>query len=257
MEKQTINIMHVYPDLLNLYGDNGNIECMRKRLEWRGFGANVIKLINEQEDMDVDMADIIFIGGGSDREQEIVAGKLAGHKKELKNYVEKGGVLLAVCGGFQLLGKYYKSGNAVIQGLEILDIITESGETRLIGNIVIKNDWIGRPIVGFENHAGRTYIDEHMPFGEVVVGNGNNGDTGNEGVLYKNVIATYLHGPLLPKNPQLCDYILLKAIQNKYPDVEGLTKLDDRLEHKANYEILNRFCKKLKRVSKKEREIYE
>lgn len=240
----SINIVHLYPDLLNLYGDRGNIACMQKRLEWRGIRANIETCTNKDHSIDLKGADIIFVGGGSDREQELVCSLLLKKKDELKTHVESGGVLVAVCGGYQLLGKYYKTATTKIKGLDILDIFTDSGDTRLISNVVLECDKFDMPIVGFENHAGRTYLGEGVtPLGKVRYGNGNTGDSGYEGVLYKNVIATYLHGPLLPKNPQLCDYILLRALERKYPGFEGLKPLDDSLEKKANRYITGKYVK--------------
>ncbi len=243
--KFEINIIHLYPDLLNLYGDRGNIACMEKRLEWRGITANVRQCTNKDSDIDLTGADIIFVGGGSDREQEIVCSRLLKMKDELKAYVNSGGVLVAVCGGYQLLGKYYKTALTKIEGLDILDIYTDSGDTRLISNVVLECDRFDMPIVGFENHAGRTYLGEGVtPLGKVLFGNGNTGDSGYEGVIYKNVIATYLHGPLLPKNPQLCDYILARALERKYPGFEGLEPLDDGLEELANKYIVGKYVGK-------------
>lgn len=243
--KFEINIIHLYPDLLNLYGDRGNIACMEKRLEWRGIKANVRQCTNKDSDIDLTGADIIFVGGGSDREQEIVCSRLLKKKDELKAYVNSGGLLVAVCGGYQLLGKYYKTASTKIEGLDILDIYTDSSDTRLISNVVLECDKFDMPIVGFENHAGRTYLGEGVtPLGKVLFGNGNTGDSGYEGVIYKNVIATYLHGPLLPKNPQLCDYILERALERKYPDFEGLEPLDDGLEELANKYIVGKYVGK-------------
>lgn len=239
-----IKILHLYPDLLNLYGDRGNIECMRKRLIWRGIDAEVIThTCDTKDELDLSDIDIVFIGGGSDREQKIVCDRLLYHKNEIKEYVEDNGVLIAVCGGYQLLGKYYKLENETIEGLDILDIYTEQSKKRLIGNIILESSIINQKIVGFENHGGRTYIGNHTPLGKVIYGFGNDEKSGNEGVVYKNVIATYLHGPLLPKNPQLCDYILENAIKRKNPDFVSLSPLDDELENKANEYIVNRFKK--------------
>lgn len=239
-----IKIMHLYPDLLNLYGDRGNIECLRRRLLWRGIEAEVVTHICDDVDFDISDIDIVFLGGGSDREQKIVCSRLLEHKAELHRYVETGGSLVAVCGGYQLLGRYYKLHDETIEGLDILDIYTEQGKGRLIGNIVLKADFIDSEIVGFENHGGRTYIGSHKPLGKVVYGHGNSDDAGVEGVVYKNVVATYLHGPLLPKNPELCDYILTNALKRKYKDFTGLAPLDDELENTANRYIVSRFVKK-------------
>lgn len=238
-----IKILHMYPDLLNLYGDKGNIECLKKRLEWRGIEAEAVSFTCEDTDFDLSDVDIVFIGGGSDREQKIVCKRLLEHKDAIKAYVEDNGALVAVCGGYQLLGRYYKLEDETIEGLKILDIYTEQGDKRLIGNIVLQSDFLEQKIVGFENHGGRTYIGGHKPLGKVLYGNGNDDKSGYEGVVYKNVVATYLHGPLLPKNPKLCDYILENAIARKYPEFEGLKPLDDELENTANEYIVKRFEK--------------
>ena len=238
-----INIMHLYPDLLNLYGDRGNIECLKRRLLWRGIDAEVISYTCGNTDFDLSDIDIVFLGGGSDREQKIVCSRLLEHKKELADHVENGGSLVAVCGGYQLLGRYYKLEDETIEGLGILDIYTEQGKGRLIGNIVLKSELTESEIVGFENHGGRTYIGSHAPLGRVVYGHGNSEGAGVEGVVYKNVVATYLHGPLLPKNPELCDHILLNALKHKYGDLTALVPLDDELENTANRYIVKRFVK--------------
>ncbi len=242
-DKKSLNIIHLYPDLLNLYGDKGNIACMQKRLNWRGIDAEIQTCTNKDHSINLETANIIFVGGGSDREQEIVCGLLLKKKAELINYVENGGVLVAVCGGYQLLGKYYQTSDKKIEGLGILDIYTDAGDTRLIGNVVLESELFSQKICGFENHAGRTYIGSHTPLGKVVYGYGNNGESGFEGVIYKNVIGTYLHGPLLPKNPMLCDYILTAALKRKYPDFNKLSELNDELENTANKYIENRFVK--------------
>ncbi len=244
MSEYQINIVHLYPDLLNLYGDKGNIECLRKRLEWRGISANVTACTNQDREIDFANTDIIFVGGGSDRDQELVCELLLEKQQELKNYVENNGVLIAVCGGYQLLGKYYKTAEKTIEGLGILDIETDSDSKRLIGNIVLESSSFSQKIVGFENHAGRTNIHGHEPLGKVMFGHGNNGTSGYEGVVYKNVVATYLHGPLLPKNPQLCDELLTRALKKKYPSFTQLSPLDDKLENTANEYIVNRFTNK-------------
>ncbi len=234
-----LKIAHLYPELLNLYGDRGNIISLKKRAEWRNIEAEVQEY-TLNDTIDFDNIDILFIGGGSDREQLLVCERLRELKDEFKKYVENNGVVVAICGGYQLLGNYYKMKDETIKGLEILDIYTESGEGRLIDNVVIEADFSDRPVVGFENHGGRTFINNHTPFGRVLHGNGNNGLDSFEGVVYKNVIGTYLHGPLLPKNPHLCDWIIKKALQNKYDDFE-LQDLDDTVEFAANDYIVNRF----------------
>lgn len=243
MSDMKLKILHLYPDLLNLYGDKGNIECLRKRLLWRGIDAEVMQYTCESSGFDLSDVDIVFLGGGSDREQKIVCSRLLEHKKELSDYVEEGGSLVAVCGGYQLLGNYYKLKDETIEGLGILDIYTVQGKKRLISNIVLEADFIDQKIVGFENHGGRTYIGKHKALGKVLFGNGNSDNSGEEGVVYKNVVATYLHGPLLPKNPKLCDWVLTNALRKKYPDFTELAPLDDELENVANHYITERFKK--------------
>lgn len=234
-----ITIAHLYPELLNLYGDKGNIITLKRRLELRGITAHV-KEYGLNDEIDFENTDIIFIGGGSDREQLLVCKRLCEFKDKIIAYAENGGVTVAVCGGYQLLGKYYKLNNDTVQGIGLLDIYTEQEKGRLIGNIVLESPLINGTIVGFENHGGRTYIGNHTPLGKVLAGYGNNEKEHAEGVIYKNVIATYLHGPLLPKNPKLADYILSCALKNKYSDAT-LTPLDDTLENAAHEYIVNKY----------------
>ena len=243
-----IKILHLYPDLLNLYGDRGNIECMRCRLMWRGIDAEVITHTCDDGALDISDVDIVFLGGGSDREQKIVCTRLQKMRKEFRDYVEDGGVVLAVCGGYQLLGHYYDTPDGRMEGLSLLDLYTEHSAPRLISNVVLRNeslpDELPYEIVGFENHGGRTYIGNHTPLGKIVYGHGNNGKDACEGVLYKNVIGTYLHGPLLPKNPHVCDLLIRRALTRKYGDAvaaETMCSLDDSLERAANRAIVARF----------------
>ena len=238
-----LTIGHLYPDLLNLYGDRGNIQCFLKRLKWRGMEAEVIPFLSGDL-IDFSKLDIVLLGGGSDREQELVCGHLKDIQEDFKDYVENDGVVLAVCGGYQLLGKYYKTEKKMIEGLSILDITTEWEPERLIRNIVLNSPLFDTPVVGFENHGGRTYIGDHTPFGKVFYGLGNTGNSGYEGVVYKNVIGTYLHGPLLPKNPHVCDYLLERALKRKYGEDVRLEPLPDELEHLANSYIVDRYSDK-------------
>ena len=238
-----LTIGHLYPDLLNLYGDRGNIQCFRKRLEWRNIEAEVIPFVSGDK-IDFSKLDIVLLGGGSDREQEIVCEYLKEIKDDFKEYVENDGVVLAVCGGYQLLGKYYKTDKKTIEGLGILDIYTEWAPERLIRNIILNSPLFETPVVGFENHGGRTHIGNHTPFGKVFYGLGNDGKSGYEGVVYKNVIATYLHGPLLPKNPHVCDYLLERALKRKYGEDVTLAPLPDKLEQRANNYIVKRYSDK-------------
>ena len=216
-----LTIGHLYPDLLNLYGDRGNIACLMKRCIWRGIEAETIEF-NTGDQIDFSKLDIVLLGGGSDREQAIVCKSLLEIQSEFKDYVEDGGVVIAVCGGYQLLGKYYKLEN---------------------DNFVLDSELVDMPVVGFENHGGRTYLNGNKPFGKVLYGAGNDGKSGYEGVVYKNVIGTYLHGPLLPKNPQVSDYLIRKALERKYGGEVILTPLDDSQEKEANDYIYHRFVK--------------
>ena len=236
-----LRIAHLYPDLLNLYGDIGNITTVTKRCQWRGIEVETDQIYGNEKIHFTDY-DLVFLGGGSDREQLLVRDKLISMKSEITAYVNDGGVLVAVCGGYQLLGSYYKLKNETIEGLEILNIQTEIGDTRLIGDVVIENEEFGT-IVGFENHGGRTYINDHTPLGKVLYGHGNNGKDGAEGVVYKNVIATYLHGSLLPKNPVLCDHIIKLMLEQRGLPTE-LAPLDDKEELVAHKYIVDRFAKK-------------
>ena len=160
---------------------------MMKRSQWRGIEAETIEFTLE-DTIDFSKLDIVLLGGGSDREQMIVCSRLRDIQKDFKAYVEDGGTVLAVCGGYQLLGHYYKTDEGTIEGLSLVDLYTEQGSPRLIDNIVLENKDFSMPIVGFENHGGRTYIGDNRPFGTVLYGHGNNGEDKTEGVLYKNVV---------------------------------------------------------------------
>jgi len=243
MSKKIV-IGHLYPDLLNLYGDRGNIQCMKKRCEWRGIEAEV-KEFRLGDAIDFAALDIVLLGGGSDREQAIVCRKLQEIQPDFKAYVEDGGVVIAVCGGYQLLGHYYQMDEDKLEGLHLVDLYTVQKPGRLIDNIVLKSELVDMPVTGFENHGGRTYIGNNKPFGRVLYGSGNDGESGYEGVVYKNVIGTYLHGPLLPKNPQVCDWLIARALERKYGENPQLLSLDDREEREANAYIVQRFVKDL------------
>ncbi|WP_045170130.1 type 1 glutamine amidotransferase [Caldicellulosiruptor morganii] len=232
--------MNMFPEALNLYGDRGNIITLQKRCEWRGIKANIVEYSFNSNQEILKTADIILLGGASDREQAIMYSQLLNLKDLLKSLIEDGVCLLAICGGYQLLGEAYIDANKrVIKGLGILDFYTRSEGKRLIGNIVIETtlDIFPKTVVGYENHGGRTYHG-FKPFGNVLKGSGNNGRDGFEGLIYKNVIATYLHGPLLPKNPHIADYILKRALERKYALSKlEFQKLDDELEYMAHNRV--------------------
>lgn len=229
-----LNIVHLFPELLNLYGDGGNVMTLRRRCEWRGIPVQVTE-VGMRDGMDFAHADIVFIGGGADREQLIVKDAMMAHKAELQSYVSDGGVLLAVCGGYQFLGRHYTMGDDIVEGLGIVDMETVRGESRLIGNAAIESDIAAMPIVGFENHGGRTTLGSGVkPLGRVLgETHGNNGEDGFEGVHQDNLIGTYLHGPLLPKNPQVADYLIARALE-RCGEQAVLEPLDDAVEIAAN-----------------------
>ncbi|HCW04618.1 MAG TPA: glutamine amidotransferase [Clostridium sp.] len=233
-----LNICHLYPDLLNAYGDIGNVLILKYRAEQRGINVNVLNCSIGQN-FEKEKYDIVFFGGGQSYEQSIVSSDLINEKKAyLQEYVEDNGVLLAICGAYQLLGKYYVTAEKEkLEGLNILDIYTEEGSDRLTGNAIIFNEEFNENYVGFENHSGRTYIGDLKPLGTTVLGHGNNGEDGTEGCIYKNTFCSYFHGSLLSKNPDLADRLLLAALQKKY-DLSELSPLDDSYEIKAREHIL-------------------
>ena len=239
-----LNICHLYPDLLNVYGDIGNILVLKYRAQQRGIKINVSN-VSIKDSFPIDKYDITLFGGDQDYEQAIVSKDMVETKKDdLTEYIERGKVLLAICGGYQLLGKYYTTPEGEkLDGLNILDIYTEGGDTRFIGNTVIKNEDFNETYVGFENHSGRTYIGNLKPLGKVIAGYGNNGEDQQEGCIYKNTFGTYFHGSLLSKNPELADRLLSTALKNKYGEDIKLDPLDDNLEFKAKEFIVNRESK--------------
>lgn len=236
-----LNICHLYPDLLNVYGDVGNILILKDRAERRGIKVNIINT-SLKDNFDGDNMDIVFFGGGQDYEQSIVSEDLKTNKREeIAKYIEDEKVFLAICGGYQLLGKYYRAPNGEkLEGLGILDIYTEGGDTRFIGNTVILNEEYNETYVGFENHSGRTYINNLKPLGKCIYGYGNNGEDGYEGCIYKNTFCTYFHGSLLSKNPELADRMLTIALSKKYGNI-SLEKLDDTFPLKAKEIIKEKY----------------
>ncbi|WP_027633809.1 type 1 glutamine amidotransferase [Clostridium hydrogeniformans] len=236
-----LNICHLYPDLLNSYGDLGNILILKWRAEERDIKVNIhnVSLGDEFNESDYD---IVFFGGGQDYEQSIVSKDLKETKRDaIEDYIERGGVLLAICGGYQLLGEYYTTPEGEkLPGLNILPLYTKAGDTRFIGNTAIVNEELNESYVGFENHSGRTYLGEGLkPLGKCLLGFGNNGEDGYEGCIYKNTYCTYFHGSLLSKNPELSDRLLETALNSKYNDVE-LEHLNDIMELKAKEHILSK-----------------
>ena len=233
MSEKTLRICHLYPDLLNLYGDRGNILCMRRRLEWRGIDAEVTEVTVGQQ-ADFTQFDLFFIGGGQDFEQEVLLSDLkAGKGSEIKAAIADGKTFLTICGGYQMLGSYYRTWDGKqCDFIGAIDYYTVGSKERMIGNFLFEclPESGGSTVVGFENHSGKTYLGSGVsPLGKMLVGGGNNGEDGYEGVRYQNVFGTYSHGPVLPKNPAFCDHLLTTALQQRYPELE-LAPLDDAAE---------------------------
>ncbi|WP_244833638.1 type 1 glutamine amidotransferase [Clostridium sp. BJN0001] len=234
-----LTICHLYPDLLNVYGDLGNVLILKYRASLRGINVNIVNCsLNDK--IDINNTDIIFFGGGQDYEQSIVSKDLNACKKnDISEYIESEKVFMAICGGYQLLGKYYTSPEGEkIEGLGILDIYTEGGDKRFIGNTEIFCEKFNETYVGFENHSGRTYINKHTPLGKCIHGYGNNGSDGYEGCIYKNTFGTYFHGSFLSKNPEFADRLLETALQKKYAEKIVLNDLDDSYEINAKKHII-------------------
>ncbi|GGI42278.1 type 1 glutamine amidotransferase [Mammaliicoccus stepanovicii] len=232
-----IKIFHFMPDKLNLYGDIGNIIALKQRAKWRDIEVEVVN-ITDTDGLSLDDCDIFFIGGGSDREQSLATEQLRKIKTQLKEAIEDGMPTLTICGGYQFLGSEYVTPDGTrLEGLNILDIYSESKKERLIGDIVIESETFGQ-IVGFENHGGRTY-HEYPTLGKVVSGFGNNEDDKKEGIHYKNLLGTYLHGPILPKNHEMTDYLLRKACERKNIPFTP-EKLNNSVEEAAKQAIIKR-----------------
>lgn len=232
MEIKKVKIAHLYPDELNLYGDAGNVSCLYNRLIWRGYKVEIAGIGIGDKITDFD---IMFIGGGQDREMNIISRDLKRKTEMIAYSIESGKTVLAICGGFQILGQHYRAADGNELNLTgALPFYTIGSSQRMIGNIVTQTKY-GR-LVGFENHSGKTYLSDGLsPLGTVVTGFGNNAKDKTEGVEYKNTFATYLHGPLLPKNPAFADEILSRALNEK------LDCLDDYYENQCHRLLIERF----------------
>ena len=233
-----LNICHLYPDILNLYGDRGNIITMKRRLEGRGIKVNIDECSIGQP-LNANKYDIFFIGGGQDFEQEVLLRDLSsGKAQDIRTAVEEEKTFLAICGGYQMLGEYYKTWDGVqLDFIGAIGVHTIGAKERMIGNYMFRTtpESGDTVVVGFENHSGKTYLSEQVaPLGMMLSGNGNNGEDKTEGARYKNVFGTYSHGSLLPKNPVLCDFILQTALNHRYDGAEPLAPLDDTLELNAH-----------------------
>lgn len=237
-----LTIGYLYGDLMNIYGDTGNIIALKKRAEWKDIKV-VVKNFSIGKKLKKGDADIFFFGGGQDQAQELVARDLAvsGKGKIIKSEVEREIPLLSICGGYQLLGDYYKPHNGPsLPGVGLLPIYTIASHDRMIGNIIVES-MFGK-LVGFENHSGKTYLKKGaIPLSLVIKGFGNNGKDQAEGCMYKNAIGCYMHGSLLPKNPKLADWLLKKALEVKYSKKVELKTLDDTLELQAHNTAIKKF----------------
>jgi CobQ-like glutamine amidotransferase family enzyme len=232
---RSLRLGHLYPSLMNIYGDRGNIVCLRRRCRLRGIDLQVTEL-EVGETLNPGDFDLLFMGGAQDREQTLVCQDLAATKGALREAVEDGGVFLGVCGGYQLSGRFYRGADGVeLRGAGIFDLYTlhpGPEAKRLIGNLAA--DWEGGSLAGFENHGGRTYLGAGCePLARVLHGHGNDGRSGYEGARYKNAFGSYLHGPILPKNPAFADKLLSLAMERRYGN-GALAPLDDSLEQLAH-----------------------
>lgn len=252
-----LKIGWLYPTLMSTYGDRGNVICLQQRCQWRGINVSIVPLDQQSDVAQFSEIDIIVGGGAQDRQQEIVMRDLKGAKAEtLRAKIELGTPGVFTCGSPQLLGHYYEPAiGQRIEGLGLLDLVSKHPgleARRCIGNVVFEltasplaaelTATLGTSpvIIGFENHGGRTYLGNVQPLGKVIQGYGNNGEDGTEGAFYRHAIATYSHGPLLPKNPFLADWLIQTALQQKYQTSVSLTKLDDSLAFAAREAMFKR-----------------
>jgi lipid II isoglutaminyl synthase (glutamine-hydrolysing) len=265
----TLRIAHLYPDYMNIYGDRGNMITLKQRCAWRGIATEVVA-INPGMQVDWELIDIAFFGGGQDSGQALIAADFVQQQgSTLRQAIDAGLVMLSICGGYQLLGHYFLTHTGEkLPGIGALDVHTVGGDVRLIGNIVV--DWVSqrqlvsqsyttsdshrgsadrglqsadpRPmLVGFENHSGRTYLGTGVaPLGRVISGHGNNGEDGTEGAVYRNSYGCYMHGSLLPKNPHFADHLIGLALQRRYGIEATLIPLDDRYELRAQQAMVGR-----------------
>jgi lipid II isoglutaminyl synthase (glutamine-hydrolysing) len=233
-----IRVAHLYPEYLNIYADRGNIAVLAQRAAWRGHELEV-ESIGMGDALEPGAHDLVYVGGGQDREQALVARDIAGKGESLREAAAGGAVFLAVCGGYQLLGRFYKErSGAELPGAGVLPLHTVAGDRRMIGDVLLDCELVPgerRTLAGFENHAGRTFLEDGaQPLGRVVAGYGNDGSSGFEGCRAGRVVATYLHGPLLPRNPWLADWLLAEAIGHQTGETPAFEPLSDELETEAH-----------------------
>lgn len=255
--KYALNICHLYPDLMDTYGDRGNIVAITQRCAWRNIDTTFTP-ISMGDKLDPNKFDIYFFGGGQDIQQEIAGRDLQKKAKDINKAVDLGSVILSICGGYQLLQNYFKTlDGKMIKGIGLFDAHTIGSTTRMIQNLWIdleenlvkeikeiyptsNNGQLTTDLIGFENHSGKTHLGKNLkPLGKVIKGSGNNGDDKTEGAVYKNAFGCYLHGSLLPKNPHFADYLITKALQRHYGQV-NLKPLDDSIEWQAHQQAIKR-----------------
>ena len=253
----TLNICHLYPDLMDTYGDKGNTVTFQKRCRWRGIDVKVANISVGQPLPNFDF-DFYFFGGGQDKTQTIVGIDLQKKKRHLETAVNNGAVLLSICGGYQLLQKYFKTKTGeIIKGIGLFDAFTVGSDERMIQNLLVEiNSELEQDIkdsyqttdyrlsttnlIGFENHSGKTYLGKNVqPLGRVIKGAGNSGEDKTEGAVYKNAFGCYLHGSLLPKNPHFADYLIVKSLERRYGKVK-LKPLNDEIEWLAHKSAIDR-----------------
>jgi lipid II isoglutaminyl synthase (glutamine-hydrolysing) len=233
-----IVVGHLYPDYLNIYADRGNIAVLSRRAAWRGHELDV-RPVSVGEPVNPGEHDLLYIGGGQDREQALVAQDLLAKAAGVRESVAEGAAVLAVCGGYQLLGRAYRDlHGADLPGIGLFPFDTVAGDTRMIGDVLLECELepgVRRTLAGFENHAGRTRLDPGAePLGRVVAGFGNDGESGWEGCRVERAVGTYLHGPLLPRNPWLADWLLAQALAHRLGDAPELAPLADEFEDEAH-----------------------
>ena len=238
MTPMTLRICHLYPTLLSVAGDRGNLFAIQRRCEWRGLRTEVTE-VGVGQSADFSEFDLILFHGGQDKEMDVAARDLAAKAESIRDAVESDVVVLAVCAGYQLMGTYYQPFTGPrLDGAGAIDLRTEGGNTRFMNHIAVACDWprTGRQtLVGFENHSGRTYLGPGVePLGKVIAGSGNNGSDGGEGARYRQVYGTYLHGPVLPKNPWFTDHLTWQGLRHRYGDVAPLAPLPDGAEERAH-----------------------
>ncbi|MDD3436395.1 MAG: hypothetical protein PHC64_04490 [Candidatus Gastranaerophilales bacterium] len=237
-----ISLAHLYPELLNIYGDFGNVLTIKQRCEWRNIDIEITN-INIGDKIDPEIFDFYFIGGGQDKQQIEVSRELQLQKNALHDAMNSGAVALGICGGYQLFGHYYQPHNgARLLGIGLLDAYTVAGDKRFIGNVTAKTEFtVPKTLVGFENHSGLTYLQgDTKPLAMVETGAGNNSRDKTEGARFKNIFGTYLHGPFLPKNPHFTDFLIKLALEKRYRDNIELQKLNDELELQAHISLINK-----------------